>query len=216
MALIGVFIFAGCSTTPPEAQIALKTVEPENELEKSKRRGKGRPFKAYIKEINRPLSSDIEVPPACLVNLREFIGYLFSNSPNIFYNEEARRKWFADNLQRAAANHLKVYQRESQKQEFPTFPDNSTFIGASEYPTTYSIVKAERLKNQIEISVLFEWKNTQNYNGDTRIGKFDFVEEYDARGSSFWRIHALSYEASSQGFAPVYPVNERLWSERYE
>jgi hypothetical protein len=185
-------------------------------------RGAGEIFKPHIVEIKQEIKdnsaesfSETQLPPECLVTLRGFIAYLSGNSPNIFYNREAQRKWFATNMQRAAANHLAVYLRESQKQEFPTFPDNATLIGSWESPSSYSITGYRWLKGNVEIDVLYRWGEDQNYAGDSRLATYDFVKEWSDEGS-VWRIHAITFEASAKGFCPKSETTVKLWSKAYE
>ena len=213
------FALTGCATDDiPNIRIVTET----DALEKSKTRGAGEVFKPHIVEIKQKIKdnsaesfSEKELPPECLVVLREFIAYLSGNSPNIFYNKEAQRKWFAFNMQAASAKYLADYLSESQSREFPTFPDNARLIDSWESPSSYSITGYRWLKGNVEIDVLYRWGEDQNYAGDSRLATYDFVKEWNDEGS-VWRIHAITFEASAKGFCPKSETTVKLWSKAYE
>lgn len=218
LAILCALALSSCASADiPDVRIGTET----DALERSKTRGAGEVLKPHIVEIKQEIKADprsytdTEIPPECLVVLREFIAYLSANSPNIFYNREAQRKWFATNMQRASAKYLADYLSESQSREFPTFPDNARLIDSWESPSSFSITGYRWLKGNVEIDVLYRWSEDQNYAGDSRLATYDFVKEWvDQR--EVWRIHAISFEASAKGFSRKNEITVNLWSDTFE
>lgn len=76
------------------------------DFEKSKVRGIGEERTTFIKEFE-PDDSVIAVsPPKSLENLRGFLNYIFSSSPNLFFNAKEQNKWLSADLQKTLKNHL--------------------------------------------------------------------------------------------------------------
>lgn len=207
LTIICVFICSNCSGSSRTHQITSEV----SELEKSKTRGLNEPQKVYIEETGTTLPENINLPIECVTNLREFISYIFSNSPNLFYNEEAQRKWLSNYLRRAAANHLKVYQIQNKVMQFPTFPDNSTFVGAWDYPTTYSIVDLRREEDSVIVDIIYKWGAGTNYEGDSRLVSYKFVSE-----DGTWKIQDIYHYKSKDEFNSAYSLSDELWSYTYK
>lgn len=76
--------------------------------------------------------------------------------------------------------------------ESPYFPDNSTFVGAWEYPSRYKIIDSRTNDKEVEIDILYIWKDVLNYKGETRKVTFFFVLEKED-----WKINDIYHHKST-------------------
>ena len=132
-----------------------------------------------IKEVkSKPVT--IAAPRQCLLSFREFFSYLQREKPGIVDDERAQKLFLSENLRKAFKEKLASFGNESSN---PDYPDNRTFIGSWDYPSTYSVVASRRYGNRAIVDVLYTWGKGTNYPGDERTTSFIFVFE-----DRMWKI----------------------------
>ena len=57
------------------------------------------------------------------------------------------------------------------------YPNNGSFVGAWDYPSTYLIVGSRMYSQQALIDVQYDWGAGTNYEGHRRLTTFIFVKE---------------------------------------
>lgn len=174
------------------------------DFEKSKIRGIGEERFIFIQEFEPQESSEIAVPPKSLENLRSFLAYIFSNSPNLFFNSDAQDKWLSNDLQASIKRNLLIYKYGSLIMESSYFPDNSTFIGAWDDPTHYKIVSSQINSERVEIDIQYIWGKGTNYEGTTRRLTFFFVFE-----NGNWKIEDIYHHQGE--FNSAFRLSDAPW-----
>lgn len=174
------------------------------DFEKTKTRGIGTEQKIFIREFEANDSKVITAPPKSLENLRGFLSYIFSNSPNLFFNFDAQGKWFSKDLQKTIKRHLQIYEYGSLVMESAYFPDNSTFIGAWDFPTNYKIIDSRINGEKVEIDIQYIWGKGTNYEGTTRTLTFFFVLE-----NRDWKLNDIYHHLS--GFNSAFRLSDTPW-----
>ena len=132
-----------------------------------------------IREVK---NSELKVAPAsaeCLQTFREFFNYVQQPKPDIADDKNAQQKWLAQDLREAVAGKVESVKQKLAKN--PTdesdFPDNGTFVGTWDYPSTYAIVDSRQYAERTVIDVLYVWGERTNYEGSKRLSSFIFVKE---------------------------------------
>jgi hypothetical protein len=174
------------------------------DFEKSKIRGIGEDQKIFIQEFEPDDLRRTIAPLKSLKNLRGFLTYIFSNSPNLFFNSDAQDKWFSSDLQKAIKRHLRIYEYGSLAMESPYFPDNSTFIGAWDYPTHYQVLDSRISGEKVEIDIQYIWGKGINHEGTTRRLTFFFVLE-----NGDWKIEDIYHHPSE--FSSAFRLSDIPW-----
>src|SRR5262245_33819458 len=87
----------------------------------------------------------VTAPKQCLLAFREFFKYLQKNEPDIVKDERTQKLFLSENLRKAFQQKINSFTNGSND---PDFPDNGTFIGSWDYPTTYSILSSRRYGNR--------------------------------------------------------------------
>ena len=113
-------------------------------------------------------------PNECLLTFREFFRYVQKSEPSIIRDEAAQKRWLTQELRKALAQKLATF---STPADDPDYPNNATFVGSWDYPTTYSIVASRRYGRRAIIDVLYKWGPKTNYPGDERTTSFIFLYE---------------------------------------
>jgi len=128
--------------------------------------------KVGIAEVKSQTSVITPAPRECLLTFREFFQYVQRQEPNIVHDEKAQKRWLTETLRKALAEHVANSKPPS---ESPDSPDNGDFVGAWDYPTTYSIIGSRRYGKRAVIDVLYKWGPNTNYAGDERSTSFVFL-----------------------------------------
>jgi hypothetical protein len=113
-------------------------------------------------------------PKECLMTFREFFRYLQRNDADIVRDQTAQKRWLSTELRKALAQKLATF---TSPGDDPDYPGNGTFIGAWDYPTTFTIVGSHRDKNRAVVEVVYKWGPKTNYPGDERTTSFIFTLE---------------------------------------
>ena len=113
-------------------------------------------------------------PKQCLLAFREFFSYLQKKETNIVKDERSQKLFLSTNLRTAFQKNIASF---TSGADDPDFPENGTFIGSWDYPTTYSIMSSRRYGNRAILDVLYKWGPNTNYEGDERITSFIYVFE---------------------------------------
>ncbi len=121
----------------------------------------------------RTKAPTVAAPKECLTTFREFFRYLQNKEPSIVHDEQAQKRWLTLELRKALAQKVATFTSPQDHD----FPGNETFIGAWDYPTTYSIVSSRRYGKRAVIDVLYKWGPKTNYPGDERTTSFIFMLE---------------------------------------
>ena len=144
-----------------------------------------------LHEIKSRSNSSIAAPEPCVRNLRAFLEYLSRSEPDIASDRLAQERWLSSELRRAMD--FKVSIEDAKEKENPgekrEYPNNGTFVGAWDYPSTYKLIggrlynvsfifRGERKKRtSAVIDVEYEWLKGTNYEGDKILKSFIFVTE---------------------------------------
>lgn len=174
------------------------------DFEKSKTRGVGEEQKIFIQEFESNNFRGTIAPTKSMENLRGFLAYIFSNSPNLFFNSNAQDKWFSSDLQKTIKRHLQIYEYGSLVMESPYFPDNSTFIGAWDYPIKYQVLDSRINSEKVEIDIEYIWEKGTNYERTTRRLTFFFVLE-----NGDWKIEDIYHHPSE--FSSAFRLSDIPW-----
>ena len=182
---------------------------PSDDFEASKYRGAGRSVTVFQEVSDPGVLDKLSGPPQCVENFRGFINYIFGNTPNLFFNERAQDQWLSEDLRRAAANHVRTFLRaQSEPTPPPTFPDNVTFVGAWDFPTSYRIVGARPEGGKYIIEILYIWGPGTNYEGERRPVSVIFVDEGGNCKVDDMLHHAAPYSSK-------FRLKEELLKDRY-
>ena len=126
---------------------------------------------AEVKSTAAPVGA----PKECLQAFREFFTYLQKSEPSIVRDEQARQRWLTQRLRKELMDKMATF--KDAPDENPNHPDNQTFIGAWDFPSTYAIVASRRYGQRAVIDVLYKWGPNTNYPGDERTSSFIFLLE---------------------------------------
>ena len=126
---------------------------------------------AEVKHTAQPIAA----PKECLMAFREFFSYVQKKEPDIVRDEQARQRWLTQRFRQELMDKFATFKEAPD--ENPYHPDNQSFIGAWDYPSTYSIVASRRYGNRAIIDVLYKWGPGTNYPGDERTSSFIFLLE---------------------------------------
>ncbi|HEY0764430.1 MAG TPA: hypothetical protein VGD61_18790 [Pyrinomonadaceae bacterium] len=113
-------------------------------------------------------------PRECLAAFRGFFQYLQKTEPGIVRDEKAQKRWLSQELRKALAQKLATF---TSPKDDPDYPNNNTFIGSWDQPTSYAIVASRRYGKRAVIDVLYKWGPKTNYPGDERTTSFIFLLE---------------------------------------
>jgi hypothetical protein len=133
-----------------------------------------------------PKTKSLKVAPEqCLKTLRVFLAYVSRSTPDISVDKPAQMRWLTKDLRDAMAKKVEI--EDTKAKQNPTdkreFPDNGEFVGAWDYPSTYSIVGSRRYDKVAIIDVEYRWRAGTNYEGDKRLRSFIFLKENES-----WRL----------------------------
>ena len=131
------------------------------------------PSVAQIVEVKHTAAA-VAAPKECQLALREFFRYLQKSESDIVRDEQAQKRWLSQALRKALMEKVDTFKN---KEPSPDFPDNDLFIGAWDYPSTYSITASRRYGKRAIIDVLYKWGPKTNYPGDERFLSFIFLLE---------------------------------------
>lgn len=131
------------------------------------------PTKHAITEVKGKTVA-VAAPKQCLLSFHEFFSYLQKKNTDIVKDERAQKLFMSENLRKAFQHKLASFTNGSDD---PDYPNNGTFIGSWDYPTTYSIISSRRYGNRAVVDVLYKWGPNTNYEGDERTTSFIYVLE---------------------------------------
>lgn len=134
---------------------------------------KRRAVRVNIREVKNADTS-LPAPQACVSAFRELFSYLQRNDTDIVRDEAAQKRWLTKLLRQEFTQKLATF---TNRADDPDYPSNRTFIGAWDYPTTYTIVATRRYGSRGVIDVLYKWGPGTNYEGDTRTTSFVLLLE---------------------------------------
>jgi hypothetical protein len=140
---------------------------------------------ARVVEVIPSLKERAQALSSCVKVVRQFMDYVRKKTPDIAQDEKAQVVYLTRDLKKAMA--AKKAFEDSQALKNPgdkrEYPDNGAFVGAWDYPSTYSIVGSRTLRDTAVIDVLYTWGKGTDYEGNQSLRSFIFRKE----GPS-WRL----------------------------
>jgi hypothetical protein len=160
-----------------------------------------------MREVQNNSYLNNQAPPECLAVFRALLDYIRKPEPSIVSDQQAQDRWLSNLLRKAIADHVK---HSGSPKDNPAYPSNSSFVGAWNYPTTFSIIGSRHYDyrnsdnpddNRAVVDVLYEWDTNgrlnNQYPGSRALKSFVFVFEDGA-----WKlddIYTFSDEYASPG-----------------
>lgn len=143
---------------------------------------------ARLREVKVQRGGSQSAPAQCIDSLRAFFNYLRREEPDISKDKEAQFRWLTEGLQKAMADKVafedgKAKQSPSDKREYP---ENASFVGAWDFPSTYSIVGSRCYDKISIIDVEYRWAKGTQYEGNKSLRSFIFVKEANS-----WRVDEI-------------------------
>jgi hypothetical protein len=124
-----------------------------------------------IKELpGKPLPVSV-APAECLSTFRQFFNYVQQDKPSIISDERAQNRWLTKNLREALKQKLATFKDQPDD---PDYPNNGTFVGTWDKPSTFAIIGSRRYGDRAVLDVWYAWGKGTNYPGDTRLSYFIF------------------------------------------
>jgi hypothetical protein len=157
-----------------------------------------------IKESAKKPFAVTPAPPAALTTFREFFAYVSKSEPSIVKDEQAQAKWLTKSLRDGLKQKVNSFKDQPDN---PDFPGNTTFVGAWDAATTFTILGSRRYNNRVVIDVWFAWGKNTNYEGDSRLSYFIFNLEDGA-----WKLDDVY--TFNGAFAQAESLNSYLWGKR--
>lgn len=136
-------------------------------------RQKHRAAPASIREV-KDVAASLPAPRACLAAFHDFFSYLQRSNANIVRDEAAQKRWLSKLLREEFKQKLATFTNPGDD---PDYPGNGTFIGAWDYPSTYTVAATRHYGARAVIDVLYKWGPNTNYPGDQRTTSFVFLFE---------------------------------------
>ena len=163
-----------------------------------------------IREVENKSHLNKQAPAECIDTFRSFFSLVQTPEQNIIADENSQKRWLSVRLQKALSHHLKkeMFQKHP---EHPDYPNNYSFVGVWNFPTTFSIIGSRHYDyrnddnpadNRAVIDVLYEWDTysdgiNNQYPGDKSLRSFIFVFE-----DGSWKlddIYTFTDESASPG-----------------
>jgi hypothetical protein len=113
--------------------------------------------------------------------------FVFKPEPNLTKDKAAQGELLSRHT-RDGIDHLwKAYAKfEKDNPGYDCSPNNDLFVGAWDYPTTYSIMGSRRYASRVVIDISYRWGPETNYPGDERLVSYALVLE-DGR----WKLEDI-------------------------
>ena len=148
-----------------------------------------------IKSKDRPSTA----PPESLAALHRFFLSVFKPEPKLTRDKAAQAELLSRHTRDGIEHLWKTYAKfEKDNPGVDCSPDNDLFVGAWDYPTTYSIIDSRRYASRVVIDVKYRWGPETNYSGDERLVSYVLVLE-DGRWKleDIYTFHGESIDAES-------------------
>ena len=160
-----------------------------------------REIKSKVRSSNAPAES--------IAVLRHFLTYVFKPEPNLMKDCAAQAKLLSRHT-RDGIDHLwKAYAKfEKDNPGYDCSPDNDLFVGAWDYPTTYSIIGSRRYASRVLIDVQYRWGPDTQYPGDQRLVSYVLVFE-----DNTWKLGDI-YTLSGE-YTDAHSLTTALWVDVY-
>lgn len=142
---------------------------------------------AGMQEVENTSAPQKQAPAECVVTFREFFAYVKKTNPSIIDDQQSQKRWLSQNFRKALAHNVARFGKETT---VPDFPDNHTFLGVWNKPTTYSIIGSRHYDyrdadnpddNRAVIDVIYVWDHSgsldNQYPGEKNLRSFIFVFE---------------------------------------
>ena len=125
--------------------------------------------------------------------VQDFFNYLLAGKRDMATDVSAQKRCLTRELQRALATTVAATSRalKAHPDEKIDVPDNSTFLGAWDPPTTFKVSKSKAAQSQATVEVTLTWGPKTNYPGEVQKRTVALTME---EGS--WRIREITVHPS--------------------
>ena len=125
--------------------------------------------------------------------VQDFFSYLLAAKHDLSTDGAAQKRWLTQDLRRALASTIAATSRalKAHPDEKIDAPDNSTFLGAWDAPTTFKVAKSNAAAPEASVEVMLTWGPKTNYPGEVQKRTVALVLEEGA-----WRIKEITIHPS--------------------
>lgn len=151
----------------------------------------------------------LNAPTESIAALRSFLSFVFKPEPNLMKDKAAQAKLLSRHTRNGIDHLWKAYAKfEKDNPGCNCSPDNDTFVGAWDYPMTYSIIGSRRYASRVIIDVIYRWGPETNYPGSERLVSYVLVsDDGDWKLDDIYTFHGENREA--------YSLTTELWVDTY-
>jgi len=151
----------------------------------------------------------LTAPPESIAALRRFLAFVSKPEPDLMKDKVAQGRLLSRHT-RDGIDHLwKAYAKfEKDNPGYDCSPDNDMFMGAWDYPTTYSIIGSRHYDSRVIIDVIYRWGPETNYPGSERLVSYVLVAE-----DGGWKLDDM-YTFHSEN-REAYSLTAELWVDIY-
>jgi len=120
----------------------------------------------------------LDASPESLAALHRFLTYIYKPKPVLTKDNSAQVELLTRHVRDGIEHLWQEYAKfEKDNPGYDCSPDNDLFVGAWDYPSTYSIVGSRRYASRAIIDVIYRWGPETNYSGDERLVSYVLVFE---------------------------------------
>lgn len=132
-----------------------------------------------IKEIKSANNAVNQAPAECLKSFHDFFDYVQQPEPDIAKDQQAQIRFLSNKMQKAILRKIEIEDKKAKEnpKDKREYPENGSFVGAWDYPTTYEIVGSRIYGEQAAIDVLYKWGENTEYAGNERLSSFIYKRE---------------------------------------
>jgi len=124
----------------------------------------------FVLFLSFALHAQAETNPPEVVT-KEFFHYLLSSKNDISTDSKAQGHWLAKPLRKLLASATEAANKsvKAHPDEKIDLPDNKTFLGAWDPPTSFEITKSQQTLSQALVTINCKWGPDTQYPGDKRV-----------------------------------------------
>src|ERR1041385_7328003 len=152
----------------------------------------------------------LDASPESLLALHRFLSFIFKPNPILTKDKPAQGELLSRHVREGIEHLWQAYAKfEKDNPGYDCSPDNDLFVGAWDYPSTYSIVGSRRYPSRTFIDVTYHWGPETNYPGDERLVSYVLVFE-DGK----WKLDDIF--ASRGEYIDAKTLTASLWVDIYK
>jgi len=159
--------------------------------------------KSHVRSLNASSES--------LATLRRFLSFIFKPEPNLTKDKSAQVELLSQHVRDGIEHLWKEYSKLEPDNAGAKCspPDNDVFVGAWDYPSTYSIVGSRAYERRTIIDVSYRWGPETNYSGDERLMSYVLVFE-----AGKWKVDDIYIFRGE--FIDAETLTGALWVDTYK